>query len=462
MPEQEHESVPIAPHDRAAVEYPLQAPADALTAAADVAGPPRGTFARLTTFESFRHRDFSYAFAGALVSNIGSWMQMMALGWVVYDLTGSESSLGFMNALGGLPVTFLALFAGAAAERFDRRKLLIWVQVLLMAQALAFGLLNYTGHITMAWIYALILGGGVVQAFMAPAWQAMTPDLVPRSSLMNAVALNSAQFNAARLVGPMVGGIVFATLGVTEVFFVNAASFVFVIVALAVIRPRQVRHASNGESGWQLLTGGVRYAMERRRVRMLLASIAIVTVFGMPFTALLPAIARKTLGLDETGYSFLMSANGLGALAGALVIASLSQRIARERVISWGLLAMALGIFGLAAARTQTVAIAVLVPMGFVFLASVSSINTSLQMTCPPEVRGRVMSLFVLAFMGMMPIGAAIFGPIAERTSPSVAIAIGGGVLLAYALLLLARPALLCEDDDERCRNAAPARAQVR
>jgi MFS family permease len=457
MPEQHHPPVPIDARETAVEEYPIQAPADALTAEADVAGPPRSILARFATFESFRHRDFRYAFAGALVSNIGSWMQMMALGWVVYDLTGSESSLGFMNALGGLPVTFLALFAGAAAERFDRRKLLIWVQVLLMVQALGFGLLNFTGHITMGWIYGLILGGGIVQAFMSPAWQAMTPDLVPRSSLMNAVALNSAQFNAARLVGPMVGGIVFATLGVTEVFFVNAASFVFVIIALAIIRPAQQRHPRNGESGWQLLTGGVRYAMKRRRVRMLLASIAMMTVFGMPFAALLPAIAGKTLGLDETGYSMLMSANGLGALAGALVIASLSERVSRERVIRWGLLAMALGIFGLAVARTQVAAIAVLVPMGFVFLASVSSINTSLQMTCPPEVRGRVMSLFVLAFMGMMPVGAAIFGPIAERTNPSVAIAVGGGVLLAYALLLLARPALLCEDDDERCRKTAAA-----
>ncbi|HZL04164.1 MAG TPA: MFS transporter, partial [Coriobacteriia bacterium] len=277
MPEQQHGPIATETRDAAAEEYPLQAPADALTAEADVAGPPRGILARFTTFESFRHRDFSYAFAGALVSNIGSWMQMMALGWVVYDLTGSESSLGFMNALGGLPVTFLALFAGAAAERLDRRKLLIWVQVLLMVQAVAFGLLNHTGHITMGWIYALILGGGVVQAFMSPAWQAMTPDLVPRSSLMNAVALSSAQFNAARLVGPMVGGIVFATLGVTEVFFVNAASFVFVIIALAIIRPKQQRHARNGESAWQLLTGGVRYAMARRRVRMLLLSIAMLT-----------------------------------------------------------------------------------------------------------------------------------------------------------------------------------------
>jgi len=444
MPKLHHKRPP-------AEEYQLQPPTDALTAEVDAATPPRGILTRFATFQSFGYRDYSYAFIGSLISNIGSWMQMMALGWVVFKLTGSEASLGFMNALGGLPVTFLAVFAGVLVDRVDRRRLLIAVQVLLMVQAFAFGALNQTGHITMAWIYALTLGGGIASAFMAPAWQAMTPDLVPRSSLMNAVALNSAQFNAARLVGPMVGGIVFATLGVTEVFYVNAVSFVFVIIALAAIRPKQERHSRGDESALELLKGGIRYALSRRRVRMLLLSSAMLTTFGMPFAALLPAIAGKTLGLDDKGYSILMSANGLGALVGALVIASLSRTVRREWIIRWGLIAMALGILCLASVRSLPAAIAALVPMGFVFMASASSINTAIQMTVPPEIRGRVMSLFVLSFMGMMPVGAGIFGAVAESTGPSVAIAIGAAVLLAYALLLLARPGLLCEDGEARC-----------
>lgn len=430
--------------------YAIQAPADPLTAEADVASPPRGIMRLARTFESFRYRDFSYAFAGALLSNIGSWMQMMALGWVVYGLTGSSQSLGFMNALAGLPVTFLSAFAGVVSDRVDRRKLLIWVQVLLMGQALAFGVLNQTGHITMTWIYALSLGGGIMSAFMSPAWQAMTPDLVPRESLMNAIALNSAQFNAARLVGPMIGGLVFATLGVTEVFYVNAASFLFVIWALAVIRPRQTFQRRDGESVRTIMLGGLKYASQHSRVAWLLASAAMLTIFGMPFTALLPALAKGTLGLDETGYSMLMAANGLGALASALVVAGLSRSIRREWIIRWSYVVMGVALVGMAASRTVPITLALLVVIGAAFLAIVSSINTALQMSVPGEIRGRVMSLFVLSFMGMMPVGSAIFGALGERTGPPVAIATGGVVVIAFGALLLLRPGLLCEEG-KRC-----------
>lgn len=427
-------------------EYPIQAPADVLTAEADAAVPPRGLLKLGRTFESFRHRDFSYAFAGALISNIGSWMQLMALGWVVFDITGSSQSLGFMNAMAGLPVTFLSVFAGVVSDRVDRRKMLIVVQVLLTAQALAFGILNQTGHITMWWIYALSLGGGVASAFMSPAWQAMTPDLVPRESLMNAIALNSAQFNAARLVGPMVGGLVFAVLGVTEVFYVNAASFLFVIWALAVIRPKQKKHVRGTESTRSIMLGGLKYARDHSRVGWLLGSAAVLTVFGMPFTALLPALAKGTLGLNETGYSMLMAANGGGALASALVVATLARTIRREWIIRWGYIVMGLGIIGLGLSRSVPLSIALLVVIGAAFLAIVSSINTSLQMSVPGEIRGRVMSLFVLAFMGMMPVGSAIFGSLGQRIGPPTAIAIGGGVVIAFGVLLLLRPGLLCED----------------
>ena len=427
-------------------EYPLQPPTDPLTAEADAASPPRGIMARMGTFESFRHRDFSLAFGGALLSNIGSWMQLMALGWVVFEITGSSQALGFMNAVAGLPVTFLSLFAGVLSDRVDRRKLLIWVQVILMMQALAFGLLNQTGHITMAWIYALSLGGGVMSAFMSPAWQAMTPDLVPRESLMNAIALNSAQFNAARLIGPMMGGLVFATLGVTEVFYVNAASFLFVIWALAIIHPRQTYHPRGDKSARTMLFGGLKYASEHSRVGWLLGSAAVLTIFGMPFTALMPALAKGTLGLNETGYSMLMAVNGGGALVSALVVASLSRTIRREWIIRVGYVAMGVGIVGLAASRSVPLSMVLLAIIGAAFLAIVSSINTALQMSVPGEIRGRVMSLFVLAFMGMMPVGSAIFGTLGERVGPPLAIGIGGVVVIAFGVLLLLRPGLLCED----------------
>jgi predicted MFS family arabinose efflux permease len=420
---------------------------DTITAEADACSPPAGLLSRFRTFESFAHRDFVLAFFGALLSNVGSWMQIVALGWIVYELTSSSQALGFVNALSGLPVTVLAVVAGALADRLDRRRLLIFTQVALMAQAVAFGVLYQTGRVSMPWIYSLVLVGGIFQALMSPAWQAMTPELVPPHSLMNAVALNSAQFNAARFLGPVAGGAVFALLGVSAVFYVNAASFLFVIAALTMIRVRQQRPRAASGSARDTLLGGVRYAREHPRIAWLLASAAALTTFGMPFAALLPAIAKSVLHLKETGYSLLMAANGAGALTSALVVATLSRRIRRERVIRVGFAVMGAGLVVLASSRDAYLSAFVLFALGAAFLAIVSSINTSLQIATDPTVRGRVMALFVMAFMGMMPVGAALFGWLAQRIGLQVAVAIGGAVTLAYGGLLLSRPSLICEGD---------------
>ncbi|MRR12952.1 MFS transporter, partial [bacterium] len=232
--------------------HTVTASTDAPTLQADAAGAPRSIVRRLRTFESFKYRDFRLFFAGALLSNVGSWMQMTALGWLVFDLTNRSGSLGLVNFLGGAPVFFLTVFTGIVADRVNRRWLLIATQVVLMVQAGIFGWLASSGQMTMASVYALSLIGGVAQAFMSPAFQAMTPDLVPRESLMNAIALSSAQFNAARLVGPMAAaGVVLvfswtSSKGVAEIFWVNAVSFLFVIWALAIIAPKQ--HAPHKET----------------------------------------------------------------------------------------------------------------------------------------------------------------------------------------------------------------------
>lgn len=411
----------------------------------------------LKTFESFSHRDYTYFFFGALLSNIGTWTQTVALGWVVYQLTASSSSLGIVNFLAGVPIFFLTLFAGSLADRMDRRKLLIIAQVILMVQALAFGVLNQTNHFTIGWIYGLSLAGGVVSAFMFPAWQAMVPDLVPRSSLLNAIALSSAQFNAARLVGPMVTAAIIAAfraneqLGITMVFAVNAVSFLFVIWALAVIRPKQVvreRGATFNDGG---LGAGLHYARQHPHVAMHLVTAAMLTIFGMPFMTLLPAFAADTLGLGSTGYSALMGFNGGGALIGALIVASLPRSVKRERIIRYSLTAMAVGVLALSFVRSYTIAAALLVVLGAVFLATVSSINTNLQTAVPNELRGRVMALFVLSFMGMMPFGSLAFGALGDAIGVTWAIFAGAVVLLTYCSVLLLRPRLLCEETAKRC-----------
>lgn len=452
-------AVAAAPYEQpAANERETPLPTDAATCEADVSVPPSRFLRGLRTFESFRYRDYTYFFAGALVSNTGSWMQTVALGWLVWELTSSSSALGVVNFLSGIPIFVFIIFAGALADHLDRRRLLVVAQALLMGEAFALGWLNQTGAISIPWIYALTLAAGVVSAFMFPAWQAMVPDLVPRSSLLNAIALSSAQFNAARLVGPALAALVLATfgsgdssLGITAVFYVNGVSFLFVIAALLVIQPRQERARATKESALTSLLAGLTYAREHRRVLMHLVSAAMLTIFGMPFSALLPVIAAKQFGLGSAGYSLLQGANGAGALVGALVIASLPHDARRESIVRWGMTAMAVGLITLSLTHSLTVAIPVLVVNGAAFLSCVSSINTNLQTAVPAQLRGRVMSLFVLSFMGMMPFGALAFGALGDLVGASYAVLAGAIVLLGWAAYMHARPALLCAEGEARC-----------
>lgn len=432
---------------------------DIPTLQADAAGAPRSVLRRIRTFESFQYRDFRLFFAGNLLSNVGSWMQITALGWLVFDLTNRSGSLGLVNFLSGAPIFFLTVFTGALADHVDRRKLLVFTQVVLMIQAGLFGWLATTGQMTMAAVYALSLIGGIAQAFMSPAFQAMTPDIVPRESLMNAIALSSAQFNAARLVGPVAAAVVvwvFArtpSAGVAEIFWVNAVSFVFVIWSLSVINPRQhPPHREHGESPVQALLAGVRYALAHRRVWTHLLTAMMLTIFGMPFVTLLPALARDSLHLGVSGYSGLLAANGLGALVGALGVASLPVTVRRESVIRVGLTVMALGAIVLSLAGSVAVFGATLVVMGVAFLSCVSSINSNLQTSVPAHLRGRVMSLFVMSFMGMMPFGALAFGWLGDVLTPSRAVLAGALVLLAWAVALVVRPRLLIEEQPAESR----------
>lgn len=441
-------------HDQ---RFPITAPADSISLEADAAGAPQGTLRRFRTFESLRLRDFRVFFAGALLSNLGTWMQTTALGWLVFNLTAKSTALGVMNFLSGIPVLVLGIFAGALADQVNRKRLLIYTQLVLMVQAALFGWLSMSGNVTMPWIYGLTLVGGIASAFMAPSWQATLPDLVPRDRLLNAIALNSAQFNAARFLGPMAAAVVVfvfagsASGGITEIFWVNAASYVFVIWSLAVIRPDQHIAPKTGESPVQRVVAGVRYAAEHRRVKMNLVSIAILTIFGMTHATLLPAISKQVLGLGASGYSALLAANGIGALAGALFVASLSQSVPREKIVTYGLLALAGGTTLLGVSRSVVLSAGTLVVMGAAFLAVSASINTNIQTSVPPQLRGRVMSLFVLSFMGMMPVGAILFGVLGDLMGPANAVFVGAAVLLFWGLNLIARPHLLCPGGRRGC-----------
>ncbi|MEI7815020.1 MAG: MFS transporter [Coriobacteriia bacterium] len=429
---------------------------------ADIEAPPQAVVRRGGTFESFRERDFTLFWFGSLVSNTGTWMQTTALALVVFSFRQSSIDLGVVNFVSGIPILFLALPAGALADRVDKRMLLIIAQAVLMLQAAALGILYYQGRLSsvdpvtaMVWVSALGLLGGVMSALTFPAWQALLPDLVPRDKLMNAIALNSAQFQSSRLLGPLVtGGFVLIGASFGNIFMLNAASFLFVIAALWAIKPHPESesaghsrpHGAPTESAWARLTAGVSYAREDRTVGALIVSTAFMTVFAMPYMMLLPAIVHSSLGAtgqaEQAQVSWLMAANGLGAAAGALIVASMPTTTRRERLIPVAIIAMGALLVAFALSHNFWLSIPLSVLAGAAFLTVNSLTNTSIQAAVPGRLRGRVMALFVMAFMGIMPISAAVFGPIAQAVGPSEAVLAGAVVLMGWGIFLLVTRAL--------------------
>ena len=404
-------------------------------------------------FKSFRHRDYRYFWSGALISNTGTWMQTVAVGWVVYDITKAgnpSAALGVINFLNFLPTTLLTLFAGLFADRLNRKRLIIVAQTLLMIQALLLARLTQVNAITIVLIGGLVLFGGVITAFVFPAWQAMLPDIVPKKLLLNAVALNAAQFNGARLLGPLLGGLVFARYGAAEVFYVNAISFLFVIAALALIHPRQEQHARSCGGALSTLTAGLKYTRENRQVAWLLISVLMLSLYGMPYITLMPVIAAQVLGQGATGYAVLMGASGLGAVIGALFVASLPPHVRRGLLIRAAVLGMGAALLAFSLSRNYYLSVGLVSLAGASLLTGSATAMTGVQWAAPPRLRGRVMALFVLCFMGMQPFSSLGFGWLGGVIGPDSAVLAGAAVLLAYAFFLFLQPDLLAEPLKER------------
>jgi MFS family permease len=472
------------PHDETPARPSDVDPVSLAESESDLGSPPTNVVRHGGTFESFRHRAYALFWSGALVSNVGTWMQNYALTVLVYSFRSSELDLGIVNFVSGIPTLLFGLYAGALADRVDRRKLIIWAQAALMVQAAVLGTLYSLGRLSsthaieaLLWVAALGFVGGTLSALTFPSWQAMLPDLVPRPTLLNAIALNSAQFQSARLLGPLVAGaMMLAGLNEGHIFWVNAASFLFVIGALAVVRPLYAHprgpageRGDRSESPWRTLTAGVRYARHHRSTALLITSTGVLTIFGMAYMMLLPAVVDKSLlpqtlnaamvpagvamadfrkTLIDQQTAFLMAANGTGAVFGALVVASLSHAVRRERLVRWTYLTLAVALIGFGLSRNLYLSLVISSIAGAGVLTTNSLINTSIQAQVPHELRGRVLSLFIIAFMGLMPFSAIIFGVLGKAIGPSTAIIAGAVVLLAYAAFLLARPDLLEPDRD--------------
>lgn len=382
-----------------------------------------------TAFVAFTHRNFRLFWFGQFLSLIGTWMQSVAQSWLVLELSNSPFQVGLTVGLQFGPVLLLGLFGGVIADRFDKRRTLLLTQSVAALLALAFGLLIVSGEIRLhhVWLFAGALG--VVNAFDIPLRQSFVMEMVGRTDVMNALALNSSAFNLARIVGPAIGGVLIARVGVGPVILTNAASFAAVLASLLLMREAEffARPARSERGFWDSLREGVRYAIHTPTVRVATALVGLSATFGMNFSVLLSAIARDQLRIGSEGFGLLMAAVGVGATAAALFIA-MSPRLRPPRVMVAGSALFAgleLAFAFAARARLVPLAFVLLFGVGFGMILITAMTNTSIQRQVPDHLRGRVMSVYVTVFSGATPIGGLFSGWLAKHYGAEFAWGLG-------------------------------------
>lgn len=385
-----------------------------------------------TGLRSLRHRDFRWFWIGLLISVNGTWMQNAAQGWLVYELTGSPLYLGIVGACGTLPILLLSLPAGVLADRWSKRRIVLVTQSIAALQAATLAVLVYTGAVHV-W-HVMVLAGllGVVNAFDMPTRQSMVLELVGREDILNAVSLNSSAFNAGRVIGPSVAGVLLASAGMAGCFALNALSFLPLIAAMSVIRPRPGQALPKG-SLLQQIAGGLAWVRGHRVAASLLTLTAISGLFAMPYATLMPLFARNVFQVGPQGYGLLMSAPAVGSLLAASSIAALGHRFRTGRITLAGALLFPCSLLLLAAAPTYPVALAVLLLTGFGMMSFNTTSNTILQQAPPDEMRGRVMGVRAFLFGGMGPMGNMQIGAMAQWLGPRWAVAAGSLICLAAA-----------------------------
>ncbi|MFL5735998.1 MAG: MFS transporter [Actinomycetota bacterium] len=399
------------------------------------------------TFASLRVRNFRLFLAGQLVSGVGTWMQWVASPLLVLHLTHSGTALGFDTALTFLPILLFGAWGGVLADRFDNRKLQILTQAGYGLVAFALWLLVVTGVVEVWMVFTLSFVSGLVSAVDMPTRQSFYLELVGAEELTNAMSLNTATFTGTRIIGAAVAGAVIAAFGLAPAFLVNAISYLFVIAALVAMRPTELvpRHRVAKAKGQ--IREGIRYVWREKELRIPLLVMLFVFTFAFNFTVLLPLLAERTFSGDAGTYGVMLSLFGVGSLSGALFMAGRSSRPAIARLVGLG---VALGVLGILVAIAPTLLVAnlLIVPLGAVGIAFAITGNSTLQLLSSPELRGRVMALYTVVFLGSTPIGGTIAGWVGQHLGPRVGLA-GGGVI-AIAAGLAAVPSL------KELRTAAP------
>jgi len=402
-------------------------------------------------FRALRHRNFLLFWSGAFLSNTGTWMQAVAQGWLVLQLSNSAFWLGLDAFMSTAPGLVFTLVGGVFADLIDRRKLLIYSQIISGVTALVLGILVATGSVKVWMILVLSFVTGSCMSIAAPSYMALVFDLVGHDDLANAIALNSTQFQLARALGPVAAAIAFKVFGLSGCFFVNAVSFAGVVIGLAMVRYDRTlnpqRPAEEPVRGRFLanLIEGFRYVARRPRVSMLLIISAFTSLFGAPYIAMAPIFARDVLRLGETGLALLMGTAGAGSLFGALCLAYLGDFRRKGWSVLGGCLGFALCLIGFSLSTNVVLSIIFLFAMGFAIVCSVAVTNTLLQKLVTDEMRGRVMSMFMLSFIGAMPIGNLIAGAASHRFGAPRTLAVGGLIITIFVVLVMLRSPRLRE-----------------
>jgi MFS family permease len=389
-----------------------------------------------SVFRSLKYRNFRLFFGGQSLSLIGTWIQRIATSWLVYHLTGSAIMLGLVGFVGQIPTFILAPFGGVASDRWNRYHLLILTQVLAMVQAAVLALLILFGKIEVWQVIVLSIFLGIVNAFDVPIRQAFFIQMIEKKEdLGNAIAINSSMVNSARLIGPAVAGVLISVTGEGVCFLINAISFIFVIISLLMMKiPPRVKIQRQSQM-FSEMKAGFQYAFGFLPIRYIILLLALVSLMGMPYSILMPVMAKEVLHGDSHTFGFLMAASGLGALTGAYYLASRKSVAGLSKIIPMSAAVFGIGLIAFSFSRSFIISLILMVFTGLGMMMQMAASNTVLQTIVDDDKRGRVMSFYTMAFMGIAPFGSMLAGSLAKWVGTPITIMIGGICCIAGALV---------------------------
>jgi len=377
-------------------------------------------------FRALRHRNFKLFFSGQIISLVGTWMQTVAQAWLIYRITGSGALLGLLGFVGQIPIFVLSPLAGLVADRWPKRGVVIATQSTSMLLAFILAALTMTGHIRVWEIIVLATLLGIVNAFDVPARQSFFIEMVGREDLLNAIALNSSMFNLARVAGPAIAGALVAIVGEGWCFLLNGVSYLAVITGLFMMRIEKSNRVHDGVAPLEKLREGFRFARHTKPIRALLVLVSLVSFMALPYTVLMPIFAVKILHGGASAYGTLMGAVGVGAMFGALVLAMRQQLRGLGNFVAYSAMGLGFSLVLFSASHWFWISFTILIFSGFTMMMQFTATNTLIQAMVPDQLRGRVMSIYSMMFLGMSPLGSLLAGTLADHIGAPVTVAIGG------------------------------------